>query len=115
MNIPVIPKRLGDWTIGAINSLIKIRDIESETFDFKKDVSDDLENHICAMANLYGGYIVLGIEEIKSSSDPHIIAEFKKVGFRAGKEDDIGKQISNSVYKIEPFPRTECLHIHESQ
>jgi hypothetical protein len=36
MNIPEIPENIEKWTLETINALIKIRDIESETFEFKR-------------------------------------------------------------------------------
>jgi hypothetical protein len=113
MNIPLIPERLEDWTLELIDSLTELKDLESETFDLKKEVTRELYHHICAMANSSGGYIVLGIEEIKSGSEPQIISGFKKVGFKIGKEDEIGKQISNSVYCVEPIPKAEFTHIKD--
>jgi predicted HTH transcriptional regulator len=64
-------EKLEDWNIEIINGLMSVKGIESEQFDFKKDIhttdkSDKFSNHICAMANSSGGYIVVGIEEKKA-------------------------------------------------
>jgi Putative DNA-binding domain len=101
--IPIIPERLEEWTTETIDSLIGLRDIESETFDFKSKVKNDLSDHICAMANSLGGCIVLGIEEIRSPSDPKLTIGFK----------NIGKQISNSAYNVEPVPKVGYMHIKD--
>ena len=113
MNIPVIPERIDGWTLEIIDALVEIRDIESETFDFKKDIPEDFHNDICAMANWFGGYLVLGIDEIHSTSDPNVIIRFNKTGFKGGKEDVIAQQISNHVYNVEPLPKVEYIHIQE--
>jgi hypothetical protein len=54
VNIPTIPEKLDGWNIEKINELTKYAGIESEVFDFKKE-PNELEEHICAMANTKGG------------------------------------------------------------
>jgi hypothetical protein len=91
MTLPVIPEKPEDWNIGVIDHLIKILSIESETFDFKgrrfNDKNDELYKDICAMANTSGGYIVLGIGEIKAPDGK--IIQFQKEEFPAGEEDKV--------------------------
>lgn len=102
MNIPKIPENLDDWNIDILNELTKFVGIESETFDFKKE-SNELEEHICAMANTQGGILVLGVEQIKSKDGKKTIG-FKKTGFSHGKEDLEKNKVTNGVLNLEPKP-----------
>ena len=79
MELSAIPEKLEDWKLEVLNELIKYPDIESETLDFKKEPSE-LQNHICAMANTNGGFLILGINEIRSSDSRKIIGFEKKIG-----------------------------------
>lgn len=112
MKIPEIPSSIKDWSIEKIDELIQYVGIESDTFDFKKE-PNQLEEHICALANTKGGHIVLGIEQINSKDDKHII-RFEKYGFAQGSEDNIKNRITNSVLEIEPTPDVDIIPIHEN-
>lgn len=105
MKLPTIPENPFEWDLTTLEDLINIPEIESETFDFKKE-PNELEEHICAMANTRGGIIVLGIKEIKSEDGKRII-RFEKQGFPVGKEETIVNQIANSAYNIEPIPEVK--------
>ena len=112
MKIPSIPHTLDEWNIKKLDELTKYAGIESETFDFKKE-PHELEEHICAMANTKGGYLVLGIEQIKSKDGKKII-RFKKIGFSHGKEDSFKNRITNSILLLDPIPDVEIEHIREN-
>jgi len=111
MEIPKIPHTLEEWDIEKLDELIQYVGIESDTLDFKKE-ANKLEEHICAMANTKGGYIVLGINQIKSKDGKKII-RFEKKGFTHGKEDNIKNDITNHVLLLEPVPNMGIDHIHE--
>ena len=113
MELPKIPENPTDWTIEKLDELIKIPDIESETFDFKKE-PNELEEHICSMANTRGGVLVLGIAQIDSEDGTRII-RFEKKGFPRGSEETITNQITNSVYNIEPIPEVKIEHLKEDE
>lgn len=112
MKIPTIPEKLSDWDIEKLDELIEYTGIESDTFDFKKE-ANELEEHICAMANTKGGHLALGIEQIKSDDGTTTI-RFKKTGFSKGKEDNLKNRITNSVLLLDPIPDVEIEHIHEN-
>jgi hypothetical protein len=107
-----IPNDLRKWDINLINKLITILSIEGDSFDFKskEGLKDDLLDDICGMANISGGFIVIGIEEIKSGQ---IITGFKKDGFSKGLEDEIQKKITNYIYEVEPTPLVEFITIND--
>ncbi|MCV0411263.1 helix-turn-helix domain-containing protein [Nitrosopumilus sp.] len=111
MKIPKIPSSVENWSIEKIDELIQYVGIESDTFDFKKE-PNQLEEHICAMANTKGGHLVLGIEQIDSEDGKQIV-KFEKRGFKHGFEDNIKNQISNSVLLIEPIPDVDIIPVHE--
>lgn len=111
MEIPKIPHTLEEWNIEKLDELIQYVGIESDTLDFKKE-ANKLEEHICAMANTKGGYIVLGINQIKSKDGKKII-RFAKKGFTRGKEDNIKNDITNYALHLEPVPNMGIIHIHE--
>lgn len=113
MELPKIPENPTDWTIEKLDELIKIPDIESETFDFKKE-PNELEEHICSMANTRGGVLVLGISQIDSEDGTRII-RFEKKGFPSGSEETITNQITNSAYNIEPLPEVKIEHLKEDE
>jgi len=77
MDIPDIPKNIDEWSLQTIEKLLPLPHIESETFDFKSEISE-LDEHIYAMANSLGGIIVLGIGEEKSKDGKHLL-RFKKI------------------------------------
>lgn len=111
MELPKIPQILDDWDLDILNELIQYIDIESETFDFKKE-SNELVEHICAMANSRGGYLILGIEQIDSEDKKHII-RFEKIGFSYGKQDHITNVIGSAILNIEPTPIVNIKHVEE--
>lgn len=45
----LIPNTTEEWNLDTINELIKLRDIESEKFDFKGKDMKGLPIHLCAM------------------------------------------------------------------
>ncbi len=108
--VVTLPTKLEDWNIEILNELVKYKDIESETFDFKGVEINQLYLHICAMANTSGGFIVLGVDEVKGK-DGKTLVGFRKVGFKHGREDHVGLQIGNNVFKIDPNPKVSLTHI----
>lgn len=108
-----IPERIEDWNITTINELIKYKDVESERLDFKSEIND-LSIHICAMANTSGGFLVIGVREIKTQDGKSII-KFEKTGFKDGEQDNIKTQIGNSCYNVEPNPSIKVESISEGQ
>ena len=111
MQIPEIPQDPKEWTVDKLNELIKFVGIESNTFDFKKE-PNELEEHICAMANSDGGFLILGITQVLSKDKKRTI-KFEKRGFTHGKEDNLKNKITNSVLGIEPVPPVSFEPIHE--
>ncbi|MGI0057128.1 MAG: AlbA family DNA-binding domain-containing protein [Nitrosarchaeum sp.] len=111
--LPIIPENLPDWSINTINELIKYIGIESETFDFKKELNE-LEEHVCAMANTKGGFLVLGINEVKSNDGARTI-KFEKTGFDNGKEDGINNRITEALLLVDPKPPVETKQIEENE
>ncbi len=106
-----IPEKLEEWHLEILNKLIELRDIESETFDFKGTDLKELYKHICAIANTRGGFLVLGIDENKSNSQS--LLDFKKAGFDKGKEDFVNREIRNNIVNIEPTPKVTTKNISE--
>jgi len=109
------PDKVEEWKLENINELIKLKDIEDIKFDFKdKDLNEGkgLSSHICAMANTVGGFIVLGIDEIKKKNNE--IIRFDKDGFKTGKEDIVKQSISNYISQIDPLPDVNMKKIDES-
>ena len=113
MKFPTIPEEIKDWDLKTLNKLINIIDIERDSFDFKGPDYKELCNHICAMANTPGGFIVLGIEEIPSPSNSEIIIGFRKNGFKHGKQDSVANSISNAIFNVEPVPKVEFKNIRD--
>ena len=109
MEFNTIPDNLQDWNLKTVDSLIKLRDAESENLDFKEKPSD-LAKHISAFANTTGGFLILGIAPEKDSINK-TISGYKKIGFKIGKEDETGLEISNSCFCISPIPAYEIKHI----
>jgi len=106
----IIPINIEDWNLEKINELIKLRDIESEDFDFKGTDMKNLANHLCAFANTHGGYLVLGIDEEKNND---VLIEFRKNGFKKEKEDHTKNEIRNHHVRVEPTPEIETKIIQD--
>jgi hypothetical protein len=111
-----IPKDLKEWNINVIDNLIQLPNIESETFDFKGhcfDAFKELHEDICAMANTIGGYLVIGIDEIKDNRGNTL--KFRKKGFDKFKdENNVENYINNALSRIEPLPKFEKLSISDT-
>jgi hypothetical protein len=54
LEVRSIPEKLDDWNLQVLENLIKIKDIEGESFDFKREIDSKhkLNEDICAMANV---------------------------------------------------------------
>jgi hypothetical protein len=101
-----IPTNLESWNMAVLDNLLKYREIERDSFDFKgrklkRDDGPALEDHICAMANTVTGILALGVDD-PSSDNP--TATFTKNGFRKGTEDPTLNSIYNYVAKVDPLP-----------
>jgi predicted HTH transcriptional regulator len=99
-------------TLKKLNSLISLKDIESYGFDFKGIEFSELSHHICAMANTSGGYIVLGIDEVKNKETDHFI-RFEKKGFALDKRHRIEVEINNARINVDPDPIMEYRNIED--
>lgn len=111
MELVTIPEKLEEFDIKLLDKLITIPSIESENFDFKEEPSD-LHEDICAMANTKGGFLILGVGQIKGKDDKTLIG-FKKIGFTKGEEDPIGNKINSFRYLVDPIPYVTLNHIYE--
>lgn len=109
----MIPERLEDWNLEALNKLLPLKDIESEGFDFKGHGFDgftELPNHICAMANTSGGYLVLGID------DYDYLKGFKKYGFNVDDDEkQVEVRINNAIINIEPYPKVDSKYVEDDK
>lgn len=111
MELVTIPEKLEEFDIKLLDKMMDIPSIESETFDFKEEASD-LHEDMCAMANAKGGFLVLGIGQVKGKDDKTLIG-FKKTGFKKGDEDSIGNKINNFRFIVEPIPHVTLNHVYE--
>lgn len=64
------------------------------------------------MANTSGGFLILGINEVKSQDGKKII-KFEKSGFSDGEQDNLRNTIGNNIFNIEPTPKIEVKHLLE--
>jgi predicted HTH transcriptional regulator len=92
---------LDEWDMTVLESLLNLKEIERDSFDFK-DNESGLEKHVCAMANTITGVLCLGIKDPTSNSPT---AVFRKDGFRIGTENERLNSIYNNVAKVDPIPR----------
>jgi hypothetical protein len=106
MKLPLVPDKIEEWNIRRLNELLKIVNVESETLEFKGRDFHSLTHLLCAMANLSGGYVVLGIEQDKPNN------RFVKNGFDKGQEEKIGQRIANDMYNVEPTPEVAIKNIY---
>ncbi len=88
-----IPNNLAGWNIAVIDKLIELQFPESDTLDFKEDVSE-LEKDICGFANSYGGFIVLGISGKDKAEQKNPLAN--------SREHDIIQQITGRSALVDP-------------
>lgn len=100
---------LAKWDLNLLDQLITYPDIESETFDFKGARLNELEIHICAMANTSGGVLVLGVEEPATPGQA-----FNKSGFDQSRKNTILNDIGNYTHKVEPHPKTDTKAIDDT-
>ncbi len=109
MGIPTIPQNLDDWSIDVIDSLLDVSSIESETLECKREINpSSLPKHICAMANVHGGFILVGLDEKKTNDGKK--SGYDKTGLNLD-EDEINQRVSSAVYEIEPTPmvKSRCI------
>jgi hypothetical protein len=103
--------KLDGWNMDVLNNLLLYREIEREWFDFKnKELDQELEKHVCAMANTITGILCLGIKDPNSKSPTTI---FKKDGFRIGAEDVTLHTIMSHVTMVEPIPSVTNLVLND--
>jgi Putative DNA-binding domain len=103
---------LEEWDIPTLDRLIKLRDIERETFEFKGVEFKKLYEHLCAFANYpESGIIVLGIEEDKSRD---FVIEFKKIGYNSDKKDWIRNEINNQMANVDPIPKVTIKMLEDN-
>jgi hypothetical protein len=101
LSVLQIPMDLKDWKMDVLESLLKYREIERDSFDFKGRVLNKLETHLCAMANRVTGILALGVDDPSSDSPT---ATFTKNGFRKWTEDPTLNSIYVYVAKVDPLP-----------
>lgn len=111
MSFPSIPSLIQDWNIDTLDKLIAYRDIESDVFDFKGELNE-LDQHLCAMANSGGGTLVLGVDEEKAANG--YLIKFKKRGFNKGEENATENKIGNYIFQVEPNPKVEIKHVSDT-
>jgi hypothetical protein len=111
----LFPQTIDEWSMEILQKTLEIPDVEKESFDFKNnrvlDMDYRLEDHICAFANTYGGYLVMGIEEEKINKNHK---RFILNGFHDGSQGEMLKRIAQKTWLIEPLPSYE-VKIIESQ
>ena len=110
MSTPNVPRDLKDWNVDVLNSLLTVRDVESDRFDFKGGDLGDLAIHICAMANLGEGIMILGVDENKNGE---FLVEFEKKGYSLGKEDTLKRQITDYIAQVDPAPKVTVESIKD--
>jgi len=108
-----VPKTLEEWNEDKIKQIINYPGIESESLDFKTK-PNDLHEHFCAMANTKGGFLILGIDEIKSNDGTKLLG-YKIKSFEKGKEESINQQIRNAISLLEPTPNMKFNHMYFDQ
>jgi Putative DNA-binding domain len=101
LNVLQIPMELEIWNMAVLENLLKYREIERDSFDFKGPKLNNLESHICAMANTVTGILALGVDDPSSDSP---MVSFTKNGFRKGTEEPTLNSINNYVAKVDPLP-----------
>jgi hypothetical protein len=102
MSSPQIPLELEEWNMAVLDNLLKFREIERDSFDFKGRKLNKLEIHLCAMANTVTGILGLGVDD-PTSTNPTAI--FTKNGFREDTDGQTLNSINNYVAKVDPLPR----------
>lgn len=108
MDIPNIPQNLDNWNMDVIDSLLGISTIESETLECKREIKPtSLPKHICAMANVHGGFILVGLGEKMNGGKK---SGYEKIGLDFD-EDEINQRVSNARHEIEPTPmvKLKCI------
>ena len=98
--------------MAVLDSLLKYREIERDSFDFKGRKLHELETHLCAMANTVTGILALGVDDPSSTSPTAI---FTKNGFRKGTEAPTLNSINNFVGKVDPLPRVTHMVLTDPQ
>jgi hypothetical protein len=104
-----LPLHLADWTYETVVNLIKTRDFEDDTFDFKavlnptsenneykKNHRDSIRRTVCSMANTCGGFIIFGIKDQKNTTGGTNSLEDRICGVPLGGEllKDFGEKIA---------------------
>ncbi len=107
-----IPQTMDGWNIEVLKNTLEIPDIEKESFDFKNNKvlqkNYRLEDHICAFANTYSGYIVIGIEEEKTNENRK---KFTLDGFDNGSRIEMLRKIAQKIWLVEPVPLYEITTV----
>lgn len=103
--LPVIK----EWNEHTIDMLPTAPGAESETLEYKREISrNSLPKAICAMANTSGGFIVIGIEELKNSDEE--VINYVKKGIN-GNPDELVRIINDFNSNIDPWPEIKVRDI----
>lgn len=107
-----LPPAIGDWASETIEQLVKEKVEESIYLDYKqnfdlekereKEYKRELQRDFCAFANLEGGFIIFGIEEIRERGE---LKDLKIKGITVEKEPGI--KISEILQNVDPPIKTE--------
>lgn len=117
-----LPLHLADWTYKTIVNLVKTRDFEDDTFDYKavlnptsenneykKDHRDSIRRTVCSMANTSGGFIIFGVKDQKNTIEGTDALEDRICGVPLGGEllKDFGEKIAvlQPNVHFEPIPQ----------
>lgn len=77
---------ISDITWAAIESFCEKKLPENATLDYKKEIPNNLEKTIAAMANTLGGIVIIGVEETKENKP---VLPLTGVDFQKGYEEKI--------------------------
>lgn len=93
--IQMIPHELKEWDYALIKELVNRGFFETDKFDFKKDLPENLEKSVCAFANTEGGFLIFGIKDDRSISD-----EERIIGI--GPTRDFPREFGDKIINTEP-------------
>jgi len=88
--------KLEEVNFEKINTFCEEQNPEGETIEYKRDFPSDLEKSISAMANTYGGIILIGVEADKTTNTP--ILPIKGRELEKGLEEKVTSICLRKIY-----------------
>ena len=91
----LVSKPADEITWQDVIQFCELQKPESAILDYKREFPERLENVLVAMANTYGGTVIVGVTEDPKTTKP--LAPFSGIEFKRGLQDRVQQVVSSHI------------------